>query len=204
MARGSADHRSRDTQSQIIEKLINVRRVTKVVKGGKTLRFSALVVVGDGRGQVGYGCGKAREVPEAVRKASDKAKKCMIRVPLREGRTLHHDVTDGVGAGRVLIRSAAVGTGVIAGGPMRAIFEALGVQDVVAKSLGSSNYHSVVRSTFHALTQIVSPKSVAARLGKRLEDVVRRRDCHQTQKQNAADVTGISVDVVAGEVGHDD
>jgi small subunit ribosomal protein S5 len=183
MARNSSEHKNRESQSQFVEKLINVRRVTKVVKGGKTLRFSALVVVGDGKGQVGFGSGKAREVPDAVRKASDKAKRGMIRVPLRDGRTVHHDVSVSVGAGRVLIRSAVAGTGVIAGGPMRAIFEALGVQDVVAKSLGSSNYHSVVRATFSALSQIVSPRIVAARLGQRLEDIIHRRDSGSFRKK---------------------
>lgn len=176
MARTEQKERGREESQQLIEKLISVRRVTKVVKGGKTLRFSALVIVGDGKGQVGFGTGKAREVPEAVRKASDKAKRDMIRVPLREGRTLHHDVTCSDGAGRVLMRSAEAGTGVIAGGPMRAVFEALGIQDVVAKSLGSSNDHNVIRATFKALSCVASPRSVAARLGKKMGDVVARRE----------------------------
>ncbi|MDR1597867.1 MAG: 30S ribosomal protein S5 [Holosporales bacterium] len=170
-----------------MEKLISVRRVTKVVKGGKTLRFSALVVVGDGKGRVGYGTGKAREVPDAVKKAVTQAKRDMVRVPLREGRTLHHDVCVSVGAGSVLVRSAVVGTGVIAGGPMRAIFEALGVQDVVAKSLGSSNYHNVVRATFAALTTIASPRSIAARLGLKVNDVIDRRDLVLGRKKSQAD-----------------
>lgn len=179
--------RGKEESQQLIEKLISVRRVTKVVKGGKTLRFSALVIVGDGKGQVGYGTGKAREVPEAVRKASEKAKKDMIRVPLREGRTLHHDISFGVGAGRVLMRSAVAGTGVIAGGPMRAVFEALGIQDVVAKSLGSSNYHNVVRATFSALEKITSPRSVATRLGKKLGDIIARREAAFGRKKSSDD-----------------
>lgn len=178
MARTSTEHnkdRNKEEQ-QFIEKLISVRRVTKVVKGGKTLRFSALVIVGDGKGQVGYGTGKAREVPEAVRKAAERARRDMIRIPLREGRTLHHDVSCATGAGHVFLRSAVPGTGVIAGGAMRAVFEALGVQDVVAKSVGSANYHNVVRATFGALSRVASPRSVATRLGKKLSEIVARRE----------------------------
>lgn len=159
----------------LIEKLINVRRVTKVVKGGKNLRFSALVVVGDGKGRVGYATGKAREVSEAVKKASDKAKKTMIRVHLREGRTVHHDIVKKNGAGIVCIRTAPQGTGVIAGGPMRAIFEALGVQDVVSKSIGSSNYHNIVNTTFYALKSVVPPRMIANKLGKKMSDIISRR-----------------------------
>lgn len=193
MARTEQKERNREEAQQLIEKLISVRRVTKVVKGGKTMRFSALVIVGDGKGQVGFGTGKAREVPEAVRKASDKAKRDMIRVPLREGRTLHHDVTCGEGAGRVLMRSAAAGTGVIAGGPMRAVFEALGIQDVVAKSLGSSNDHNVVRATFKALSLVASPRSVAARLGKKMGDVVARREALFGKKKGVESEDGENV-----------
>jgi small subunit ribosomal protein S5 len=174
--RGDRGDKGREEQPQFVEKLISVRRVTKVVKGGKTLRFSALVIVGDKKGQVGYGTGKAREVPEAVKKAVEKAKRDMVRVPLREGRTLHHDISCAVGAGHVFMRSAPSGTGVIAGGPMRAVFEALGIQDVVAKSVGSSNYHNVVRATFGALELISSPRAIANRLGKKLGDIVNRRD----------------------------
>jgi small subunit ribosomal protein S5 len=189
MARNSAEHgKPKEEQQQFIEKLISVRRVTKVVKGGKTLRFSALVVVGDGKGQVGYGTGKAREVPDAVKKASSQARRDMVRVPLREGRTLHHDITFAVGAGRVLVRSAVVGTGVIAGGPMRAIFEALGIQDVVAKSLGSSNYHNVVRATFGALNAIASPRSIATRLGLKVNDIIDRRDLVLGRKKGGSTV----------------
>jgi small subunit ribosomal protein S5 len=162
-------------EEQFIEKLVSVRRVTKVVKGGKTLRFSALVIVGDGKGKVGYATGKAREVPEAVKKAVDKAKRSMIKVPLREGRTLFHDVSARIGAGHVFLRSAPAGTGVIAGGAMRSLFEALGIHDVVSKSVGTSNYHNTVRATFEALKNISSPRQVAAKLGKKVSDLNARR-----------------------------
>ena len=164
-----------NNQEQIIEKLVSVRRVTKVVKGGKNMRFSALVVVGDGKGRVGYASAKAREVPDAVKKASDRAKKSMIRVSLKEGRTIRHDVSAKIGAGHVFLRTAPAGTGVIAGGPMRAVFEALGVQDIVSKSVGSGNYHNMVRATFCALQSITPPKQVAAKLGKKLSDILSRR-----------------------------
>lgn len=167
---------AREKEEQLIEKLVSVRRVTKVVKGGKTMRFSALVVVGDTKGRVGYATGKAREVPDAVKKAVDKAKRCMIKVAMREGRTLHHDITARCGAGRVVLRSAPAGTGVIAGGPMRAVFEALGIHDVVSKSNGTGNYHNMVRATFHALQNLSSPKAVANKLGKKISDVLVRRD----------------------------
>ncbi|GHS91201.1 30S ribosomal protein S5 [Alphaproteobacteria bacterium] len=196
MARHSSEQnkergKEREEAQQLAERLISVRRVTKVVKGGKTMRFSALVVVGDGKGQVGYGSGKAREVPEAVRKASDKAKRDMIRVPLREGRTVHHDVRYREGAGQVLVRSAVVGTGVIAGGPMRAIFEAVGIQDIVAKSFGTSNDHNVVRATFGALRQITSPRHVATRLGKKLGDIVSRRDALLGKKKTEHEIAEV-------------
>ena len=166
---------NKEKQEQLIEKLVSVRRVAKVVKGGKNMRFSALVVVGDGRGRVGYGTGKAREVPDAVKKASEKAKKNMIRVSLREGRTIRHDVEMRVGAGHVFMRSAPAGTGVIAGGPMRSIFEVLGVQDVVSKSVGSRNYHNVIRATFKGLSTLRPPKYVAAKLGRPLQDILQKR-----------------------------
>ncbi len=169
--------RERDREeSELIEKLVGINRVAKVVKGGRRFGFAALVVVGDGKGRVGYGSGKAREVPEAIRKATDQAKRGMIRVPLREGRTLHHDVNGHFGAGRVVLRSAPPGTGIIAGGPMRAIFEALGVADVVTKSMGTSNPHNMIKATFEALTQVVSPRSVAARRGRRVSDILGRRE----------------------------
>ena len=147
-----------------------------MVKGGRRFGFSALVVVGDGKGRVGYGSGKAREVPEAVRKATEQAKRAMIRVPLRQGRTLHHDIEGRFGAGHVVLRAAPPGTGIIAGGPMRAVFEALGIADVVAKSIGSSNPHNMIKATFDALTTVASPRSVAAKRGKKVGDIVGRRE----------------------------
>ena len=159
-----------------IEKLVHINRVAKVVKGGKRFGFAALVVVGDQKGRVGFGHGKAREVPEAVRKATEAAKRVLIRVPLREGRTLHHDIDGRWGAGKVTLRAAPPGTGIIAGGPMRAVFESVGVADVVAKSKGSSNPYNMVRATFDALKKQTSPRSVAARRGKKVSDVLRRRD----------------------------
>jgi small subunit ribosomal protein S5 len=177
MARESRGERSgRDKQEiELIKNLVSVNRVAKVVKGGKRFGFSALVVVGDGKGRVGYGSGKAREVPEAVRKAMDKASKSLVRIPLKEGRTLHHDITYKYGAGYVHLRSAPQGTGVIAGGPMRALFEALGIQDVVSKSLGSSNPHNMVKATFYALSAIQSPRLIAAKRGKRISDLFTKR-----------------------------
>ena len=162
-------------ESELVEKLVHINRVAKVVKGGRRFGFAALVVVGDGRGRVGFGNGKAREVPEAIRKATDAAKKNMIRVPLREGRTLHHDINGRWGAGKVLIRTAEQGTGIIAGGPMRAVFEALGVQDVVTKSQGSQNPYNMVRATFDALSRQNSPRQIAAMRGKKVADIVARR-----------------------------
>lgn len=160
----------------LVEKLVGINRVAKVVKGGRRFGFAAIVVVGDAKGRVGVGSGKAREVPEAIRKATDQAKRSMIRVPLREGRTLHHDVFGHFGAGRVVLRAAPPGTGIIAGGPMRAIFEALGVADVVTKSVGTSNPHNMIKATFDALAQCVSPRSVAARRGRRVADILGKRE----------------------------
>jgi small subunit ribosomal protein S5 len=168
--------RDRDERdSEFLDKLVHINRVAKVVKGGKRFGFAALVVVGDQKGRVGYGHGKAREVPEAVRKATEGAKRSLIRVPLREGRTLHHDVDGRWGAGKVVLRSAPAGTGIIAGGPMRAVFESLGMQDVVAKSKGSSNPYNMVRATFDALQKQASPRGVAARRGKKVSDILSRR-----------------------------
>ena len=164
-----------ERDSEFIDKLVHINRVAKVVKGGKRFGFAALVVVGDQKGRVGFGHGKAREVPEAVRKATESAKRGLIRVPLREGRTLHHDIDGRWGAGKVVLRAAPPGTGIIAGGPMRAVFESVGMQDVVAKSKGSSNPYNMVRATFDALKKQVSPRSVAARRGKKVSDVLRRR-----------------------------
>jgi small subunit ribosomal protein S5 len=160
--------------SEFIDKLVHINRVAKVVKGGKRFGFAALVVVGDQKGRVGFGHGKAREVPEAVRKATEAAKRTLIRVPLREGRTLHHDIDGRWGVGKVTLRAAPPGTGIIAGGPMRAVFESVGMADVVAKSKGSSNPYNMVRATFDALKHQTSPRSVANRRGKKVSDVLRR------------------------------
>ncbi|MFO1089865.1 MAG: 30S ribosomal protein S5 [Hyphomicrobiales bacterium] len=170
-----------DRDNEFLDKLVHINRVAKVVKGGRRFGFAALVVVGDQKGRVGFGHGKAREVPEAIRKATDSAKRALIRVPLREGRTLHHDVFGRHGAGKVVLRSAPAGTGIIAGGPMRAVFESLGMQDVVAKSMGTSNPYNMVRATFDALKKETSPRSVAARRGKKVSDILgRRRDGEAT------------------------
>ncbi len=169
-------NRKEEGESDLSDKLVSINRVAKVVKGGRRFGFAALVVVGDGRGRVGFGSGKAREVPEAIRKATEQAKRKLIRVPLREGRTLHHDTTGHYGAGRVVLRAAPPGTGIIAGGPMRAVFETLGVQDVVTKSIGTSNPHNMIRATFEALGRMRSPRMIANKRGKKVSDLVGRRD----------------------------
>ncbi|WP_181701948.1 30S ribosomal protein S5 [Chthonobacter albigriseus] len=169
--RGRDDERD----SEFVDRLVHINRVAKVVKGGRRFGFAALVVVGDQKGRVGYGHGKAREVPEAIRKATEAAKRALVRVPLREGRTLHHDTQGRWGAGRVILRAAPAGTGIIAGGPMRAVFEALGIQDIVTKSLGSSNPYNMVRATFDALAREDSPRSVAARRGLKVSALQSRR-----------------------------
>jgi small subunit ribosomal protein S5 len=168
--------RDREPDDGITDKLVTINRVAKVVKGGRRFAFAALVVVGDQKGRVGYGAGKAREVPEAIRKATERAKRAMIRVPMKEGRTLHHDVEGHFGAGSVVLRSAEAGTGIIAGGPLRAVFETLGIGDVVAKSLGSRNPHNMVKATFAALQKCASPRSVATRRGKKVAELFGRRD----------------------------
>ncbi|NQV45299.1 MAG: 30S ribosomal protein S5 [Rhodospirillales bacterium] len=175
--RSRENRRPRDEkrEDELVDKLVHINRVSKVIKGGRRFSFAALVVVGDGRGRVGYGTGKAREVPEAIRKATDQAKRNMIRVPLREGRTLHHDVKGRYGAGRVVMRSAPAGTGIIAGGPMRAVFETMGVQDVVAKSIGTQNPHNMIKATFQGLENSQSPRAVAARRSKKVGDIIARR-----------------------------
>jgi small subunit ribosomal protein S5 len=175
------DRDNRQEQSDVIEKLVSINRVAKVVKGGRRFGFAALVVVGDQKGRVGFGSGKAREVPEAIRKGTEKAKRNMIRVPLREGRTLHHDVQGHYGAGKVVMRAAPPGTGIIAGGPMRAIFEVLGLQDVVAKSIGTQNPHNMIKATFDALMHLQSPRMVAARRGRKVGDIVSRREEEQVE-----------------------
>ncbi len=190
--RGRRDDRrgNRDEEQgeELIEKLVHINRVSKTVKGGKRFGFAALVVVGDGKGRVGFGKGKAREVPEAITKATASAKKTMVRVPLKEGRTLHHDGNGHFGAGRVTVRTAPPGTGIIAGGPMRAVFESLGVADVVTKSVGTSNPYNMIRATFEALTDQTSPKSVAQRRGKKIADLLGRGGS-QTAEADAAAVT---------------
>ena len=176
-----------DGGEELVEKLVHINRVSKTVKGGKRFGFAALVVVGDGKGRAGFGKGKAREVPEAITKATAAAKKAMVRVPLKEGRTLHHDGNGHFGAGRVTLRTAPAGTGIIAGGPMRAIFESLGVQDVVTKSVGTSNPYNMIRATFEALTEQTSPKSVAQRRGKKIVDLL-----GGTKAEAAADAAAIT------------
>ena len=177
----------REETPEFADRLVAINRVSKTVKGGKRFGFAALVVVGDQRGRVGFGKGKAKEVPEAIRKATEQAKRGLIRVPLRDGRTLHHDIEGRHGAGRVVMRTAVPGTGIIAGGPMRAVFETLGMQDVVAKSLGSSNPYNLVRATFEALKNEDSPRSVAARRGLKVSALqARRRDADPADTSDAA------------------
>jgi len=178
VARTPGRDRGRDREerdSEFADKLVHINRVAKVVKGGKRFGFAALVVVGDLKGRVGFGHGKAREVPEAIRKATEAARRSLVRIPLREGRTLHHDSEGRHGSGKVILRSAPPGTDIIAGGAMRAVFEMLGVQDVVAKSMGSTNPYNVVRATFDALRLQENPRGVAARRGKKYGEIVARR-----------------------------
>ncbi len=184
--RGRDRGRDGDGDSELADKLVSINRVAKVVKGGRRFGFAALVVVGDGRGRVGFGSGKAREVPEAIRKATERAKRGLVRIPLREGRTLHHDIQGRFGAGRVVLRTAPPGTGIIAGGPMRAVFEMLGVKDVVTKSIGSSNPYNMVRATFDALSKIQSPRAVAAKRGKKIGDILGRREVEVEAEPAAA------------------
>ena len=172
-------------QSEFIDKLVHINRVAKVVKGGRRFGFAALVIVGDQKGRVGFGHGKAREVPEAIRKATERAKRGMIRVPMKEGRTLHHDSNGHYGAGKVVLRSATAGTGIIAGGPMRAVFETLGIKDIVAKSVGTSNPHNMIKATFVALEKLNSPRMVATRRGKKVGDLLGRRDGDQAAEAAA-------------------
>jgi len=176
-----------DEGEELIERLVHINRVSKTVKGGKRFGFAALVVVGDGKGRVGFGHGKAREVPEAITKATAAAKKKMVRVPLKEGRTLHHDGKGRFGAGKVNVRTAPPGTGIIAGGPMRAVFESLGVADVVTKSVGTSNPYNMVRATFDALTNQTSPKSVAQRRGKKVADLLGRGGASEAEAEVSAE-----------------
>ena len=176
-----------DGGEELIEKLVHINRVSKTVKGGKRFGFAALVVVGDGKGRAGFGHGKAREVPEAISKATAAAKKAMVRVPLRDGRTLHHDGKGHFGAGKVAVRAAPAGTGIIAGGPMRAVFESLGVADVVTKSVGTSNPYNMVRATFEALKEQTSPRSVAQRRGKKVSDLLGRGGASAAEAEATAE-----------------
>ena len=162
--------------NEFTEHLVSINRVAKVVKGGRRFGFAAIVVVGDSKGRVGYGTGKAKEVPEAIRKATENAKNKMIRVHLKDGRTLHHDIVGKFGAGKVILRSAHPGTGIIAGGPMRSVFDSLGIKDVVAKSTGTSNPHNIIQATFEAFKQSGSPKSIAAKRSKKISDIISSRD----------------------------
>jgi small subunit ribosomal protein S5 len=175
-------------EQEFMERLVGVNRVAKVVKGGRRFGFAALMVVGDGRGRVGFGTGKAKEVPDAIRKATEQAKRTMKRFPLREGRTLHHDIEGRFGAGHVLMRTAPSGTGIIAGGPMRAVFEVLGVQDVVAKSMRTSNPYNMVRATFDGLQNMQSPRHVAARRGKKVSEIVSNRETFGDAPETGADI----------------
>ena len=165
------DKKTNKDDTDLVDKLVGINRVAKVVKGGRRFGFAALVVVGDQRGKVGFGTGKAKEVPEAIKKATDDAKKNMVKVPLKEGRTLHHDMKGHFGAGRVVLRTAPSGTGIIAGGPMRAVFETLGVQDVVAKSIGTSNPHNMIKATFDAFASMNSPRNVANKRGRKVAEI---------------------------------
>ncbi|MGN6147087.1 MAG: 30S ribosomal protein S5 [Rhizomicrobium sp.] len=186
--RGRRDRDNRrddDRDNEFVDKLVHINRVAKVVKGGRRFGFAALVVVGDQKGRVGFGHGKAREVPEAIRKATDEAKKSLIRVPLKDGRTLHHEVRGHHGAGKVVVRPAPAGTGVIAGGPLRAVFEALGVGDVVSKSLGTSNPYNMVRAVFDALKNQQSPRMVAQRRGRSVAEIISRREGQKGEQASA-------------------
>ncbi len=183
-----------ERSSDLEERLVSIRRVAKVVKGGRRFGFSALVIVGDTKGRVGYGSGKALEVMNAKQKATDEGKKYLVRVPLREGRTIHHDVKGHFGAARVVLRAAPPGTGIIAGGPLRAVFECLGIQDVVAKSIGTSNPHNMVKACFDAFTNLSSPRSIADKRGKKVGEIVGRRDGAQKERQTEAKEEGVSSD----------
>eukprot|EP01092_Planopodium_desertum_P007254 TRINITY_DN2950_c0_g3_i1.p1 TRINITY_DN2950_c0_g3~~TRINITY_DN2950_c0_g3_i1.p1 ORF type:complete len:194 (+),score=44.37 TRINITY_DN2950_c0_g3_i1:857-1438(+) len=181
------NRRDRDETPEFADRLVAINRVSKTVKGGKRFGFAALVVVGDQKGRVGFGKGKAKEVPEAIRKATEQAKRQMIRVPLKEGRTLHHDTNGRHGAGKVVMRTAPQGTGIIAGGPMRAVFEMLGVQDVVAKSIGSQNPYNMIRATLDGLKSEASPRSVAQRRGKKVAEILRRDDAPVADTETAVE-----------------
>ena len=181
------DRRDRDEAPEFADRLVAINRVSKTVKGGKRFGFAALVVVGDQKGRVGFGKGKAKEVPEAIRKATEQAKRQMVRIPLKEGRTLHHDIEGRHGAGKVVMRTAPTGTGIIAGGPMRAVFEMLGVQDVVAKSIGSQNPYNMIRATLNGLSKESSPRMVAQRRGKKVADILKKDEAPAAEAAEAAE-----------------
>ncbi|MCB9979750.1 MAG: 30S ribosomal protein S5 [Rhodospirillales bacterium] len=189
-----AERQQHREEPELIERLVAVNRVAKVVKGGRRFGFAALVVIGDGKGRVGHGHAKAKEVPDAIRKATDQAKHNMIRVPLREGRTLHHDIQGMHGAGNVYLRSAPQGTGIIAGGPLRAIFEALGIQDVVAKTIGSNNPYNMINATFDALKRMESPRQVASRRSKKVSDIIVARETSKSAHARAEDAANETSD----------
>jgi small subunit ribosomal protein S5 len=176
-----------EDKDEIVDRLVHINRVAKVVKGGRRFAFAALVIAGDQRGKAGFGHGKAREVPEAIRKATEAAKRSMVHVPLREGRTLHHEVKGRWGAGKVVLRPAQPGRGIIAGGSMRPVFEALGIQDIVAKSLGSSNPYNMIRATFHALAQQASPRQVAGRRDKKINEIITSRAQSENKQEAKAE-----------------
>ena len=175
--------------TELTEKLVSINRVAKVVKGGRRFGFAALVVVGDTRGRVGFGTGKAKEVPEAIKKATQKAKIKMLRVPLKEGRTIHHDIKGRHGASKVILRTAPPGTGIIAGGPMRAVFETLGVQDVVSKSVGSSSPYNMVRATFEGLKNIQSPRSIASRRGLKVSSIFGKKEVNTPNESKKSNIS---------------
>lgn len=193
MARPERKREEREV-SEFNERLVAVNRVAKVVKGGRRFGFAALVVVGDGRGRIGHGHAKAREVPDAIKKATEQAKRNMIRVALREGRTIHHDVVGHYGAGRVHLRAAPQGTGIIAGGPLRAVFEAIGIQDIVAKAIGSNNPYNMVNAVFEAFKIMESPRSVASRRGKKVGDIISNRDVSAKGAKPEADAEAASTE----------
>ena len=180
------DKKNNKEDSDLVDKLVGINRVAKVVKGGRRFGFAALVVVGDQRGKVGFGTGKAKEVPEAIKKATDDAKKNMLKVPMKEARTLHHDMKGHYGAGRVVLRSAPSGTGIIAGGPMRAVFETLGVQDVVAKSIGTSNPHNMIKATFDAFNSMYSPRSIANKRSRKVAEIFGNQPKSEINKNSKA------------------
>ena len=180
------DKKNYKDDSDLIDKLVGINRVAKVVKGGRRFGFAALVVVGDQRGKVGFGTGKAKEVPEAIKKATDDAKKNMVKVPMKEGRTLHHDMKGHYGAGRVVLRTAPSGTGIIAGGPMRAVFETLGVQDVVAKSIGTSNPHNMIKATFDAFNSMYSPRNIANKRSRKVAEIFGNQPNSDSNKNSKA------------------